>query len=217
MKTGTREAMVLSEVLRSSACMIDHYNLYMTGCQDQQLRTILDRQQRHTLDSFQRLIQMMQSHGLDTSNIPLPTTMPVTAGGAQTTGAAQYGTQWTGRQYGQQTGAASYSPQYTAGSPGVGAQMTAGQPGTQAPTFNDRIISEGALLFHKFGAEINTRAALKSSEPHIRNALTNMARNCIEMSYELYNYMSQRGWYQLPTTPQNFVTHSPTQQQYPPQ
>lgn len=230
MKTGTREAMVINEVLRSSASMIDHYNLYMSNCQDQQLRSILDRQQRHTLDSFQRLTQMMQNHGLDTSNIPMPTTMSITGGtmtATTTTSApAPYGTQWTAPQYNTgQTGTVPYSMQYTAGNQGMSMSTptrtdvrmgTQTQTGTQPTTasFNDRAIAEGALQFHKHGADTVTRAALESSEPHIRTALTSMARNCIEMSYELYTYMSQRGWYQLPDTPQNFISHAPMQQQH---
>ncbi|AGL03278.1 spore coat protein [Desulfoscipio gibsoniae] len=237
MKTGTRQAMVISEVLRSNASMIDHYNLYMNSCQDQQLRSILDRQQRHTLDSFQRLTQMMQSHGLDISNIPMPTTMSMTGTGAMATATttsapAPYGTQWTAPQYSTgQTGTVPYTMQHSIGSQGISmstptrteaplgvpmGMQTGMQTGAQAASntgFNDHAIAEGALQFHKCGADINTRAALESSEPHIRTALTNMARNCIEMSYEIYTYMSQRGWYQLPNTPQNFISHSPTQQQ----
>jgi spore coat protein CotF len=236
MKTGTREAMVISEVLRSNASMIDHYNLYMSNCQDQQLRSILDRQQRHSLDSFQTLTQMMQSHGLDTSNIPLPTTMSMTTGTTMTAATtsttsapAPFGTQWAAPQYSTgQTGTVPYSMQHAIGSQGIGMATptrTSAQLGMQVgmptstqgiPTggFNDRAIAEGALQFHKLGADINTRGALESSEPHIRTALTNMARNCIEMSYEIYNYMSQRGWYQLPNTPHNFISHSPTQTQH---
>jgi len=196
--------------------------MYLNSCQDQQLRSILERQQRHTLDTFQRLVQMMQTHGMDTSRIPMPsaltnmttTSANMTAGGPQTT---QYGTQMASQQPG---GAGQYnqytSAMYPTGNPGIGTQMT-GQTVNQTNAINDKVISEGALLFHKCSADNNTRAALESSEPHIRGALTNMARNCIEMSYELYNYMSQRGWYQLPATPQNFISHSPNQQQQYPQ
>ncbi|WP_243276649.1 spore coat protein [Desulfallas sp. Bu1-1] len=219
MNTGTREAMVLSEVLRSNSCMIDHYNFYLGNCQDQQLRSILDRQQRHTLDSVQRLMQMMQSHGIDTTGMPLPSTMTMTASAPQAASTVQYGTQMTTQQYGTApAGTAQYGAGaiYTAGPPATGTQM-AYQQSTRPTAINDRVIAEGALLFHKCSADTSTRAALESSEPHIRSALTNMARNCIEMSYELYNYMSQRGWYQLPATPQHFISHSPKQQQYPPQ
>lgn len=212
--------------------MIDHYNLYMISCQDQQLRSVLDRQQRHALDSFQRLTQMMQGHGLDTNNIPLPTTMSITGGGTMTTttsAPSSYGTQWAAPQYGTgQTGTAPYStqtignqevgmatpPAPTQGHLGMQMGMQTGTQGIASGGFNDRAIAEGALQFHKLGADVTTRAALESSEPHIRTALTDMARNCIAMSYELYTYMSQRGWYQLPSTPQNFISHSPAQQQY---
>lgn len=226
MNTGTHEAIILSEVLRSNASMIDHYNMYLNSCQDQQLRSLLDRQQRHTLDSFQRLTQMMQSHGMDTSNIPLPATMSMTSSSMSTTVSASspYGSQWSTPQYSStQASAMPYSMQQSSiGSQGMGmgmsmpSQSMGMQTGSQSSStsiFNDRSITEGALQFHKYGADATTRAALESSEPHIRAALTNMARNCIEMSYEIYGYMSQRGWYQLPNSPQNFVSHSTTQQQ----
>lgn len=234
MKHGTREAMVISEVLRTNSSIIDHYNLYLNSCQDQQLRSILDRQQRHTLDTFQRLLQMAQTHGIDTNRMPLPTTMTAAMGETRApTGTVQYGTQTPTPQYGGmqqqsfagQTGQVGmqYGTGYTAGAQGMSPQANV-QAGTQMGTaagtgamLNDRVIAEGALMFHKCSAETNTRAALESSEPHLRNALANMSRNCIEMSYEIYNYMSQRGWYQLPATPQNFISHSTTQQQYPTQ
>ncbi|WP_027364463.1 spore coat protein [Desulfotruncus alcoholivorax] len=216
MKTGTREAMVLSEVLRTNACMVDHYNLYLNTCQDQQLRSILERQQRHTLDSFQRMVQMMQSHGMDTSRIPIPTALTMGTGSQSTQFST--GAQMTAQPYG--TGQYASGSMYTTGTTGMAASMNpqmAGQTGMQTSAINDKMIAEGALLFHKCSADTNTRAALESSEPHLRNALTNMARNCIEMSYEVYNYMTQRGWYQLPETPQNFISHSATQQHSPPQ
>ncbi len=239
MKQGTREAMVLSEVLRINSSIIDHNNLYLNNCQDQQLRGILDRQQRHTLDTFQRLLQMAQNHGIDTSGMPMPATMTANTGnmGGQqgSTGTTQYGNQWSAPQYGAgqqqaftgqqqaytgQTGM-QYGTQYAAGT-GTG-QQQAMQTGITAGTgsmLNDRVIAEGALMFHKFSAEMNTTSALESAEPHLRNALANMSRNCIEMAYEIYNYMSQRGWYQLPSSPQNFISHSAganQQQQYPTQ
>lgn len=229
MKQGTREAMVLSEVLRTNSSIIDHNNLYMSSCQDQQLRSILDRQQRHTMETFQRLLQMAQSHGIDTSRMAMPSTMSVNTGGQQgATGVNQYGNQWSTPQYGAgqqqaytgQTGM-QYGAQYTAGA-GAGQQAAAQTGMTQGmvSTLNDRAIAEGALMFHKFSAEMNTTSALESAEPHLRNALANMSRNCIEMAYEIYNYMSQRGWYQLPNAPQNFISHSAggnQQQQYPTQ
>ncbi len=223
MQRGTREAMVLSEVLRNNACMIDHYNMYMQNCQDQQLRNILERQQRHTLDSFQKLMQIMQNHGLNIDKIPQPSTLNMRVGTQTSPNAQYYGTERSSPQYGgtrQHTETGAYGAQYNIQQSAVpGAEVqTGGQEQVQrAGAINDKVIAEGALIFHKCSADTNTRAALESAEPHIRNALTNMARNCIEMSYEIYNYMTQRGWYQLPAPPRNYISHSPTQQQHPPQ
>lgn len=218
MNKGTREAISLSEVLQNKSCMIDHYNLYINNCQEPQLSSILERQQRHALDSFQKLLQMMQNHGLDTSKIPLPSNISTSTSSTHNTYNAsgnQYSTQqWITQQYG--TGGQTTTDPYTSpyGSDEMG-MSTQNQTRTQSTGFNfsDRVISEGALLFHKCSAETHTRAALESSEPHIRNALTSIARNSIEMSYELYNYISQMGWYQSPPNTQNFISHSPAQQQ----
>ena len=140
---------------------------------------------------------------MDVSNIPLPTTMSFTGSSTMSTNTSASastpsGSQWTAPQYNSmQAGNMPYPTQQS----------------SSASMLNDRSIAEGALHFHKYGADVTTKAALESSEPHIRTALTNMAGNCIEMSYEVYSYMSQRGWYQLPNSPQKFVSHAPQQQQ----
>ncbi|MCL2337059.1 MAG: spore coat protein [Firmicutes bacterium] len=227
MKQGTREAMVLSEVLRLNSCIIDHNHLYLHSCQDQQLRGLLDRQQKHTVETFQRLLEMAHSHGIDTNRMPMPVAMTANMGGQShqaSGGAAHSGSHWPTPQYGaeaQQTYSepleAPYNAQYHAGTGSHQPQMA--QTGTAAgmrQMLNDRVIAEGALMFHKFSAEMTTALALESAEPHLRNALVNMSRNCIEMAYEIYHYMSQRGWYQLPDAPQHFIAHSAgmNQQQY---
>lgn len=211
MKQGTREAMVLSEVMRNHSCMVDHFNFYLGHCQDPQLRSILERQQRHNIDSTQKMMQMMQNHGLDTSQIPQPSTLSMGVGGNQAISNAPYATAMASQPQNTQ------SIYNTTMGTGMGTTMgtgigTMGQE-TGTGIINDKVIADGMLAFHKCNAETVTRGALESAEPHLRQALTNMARNCIEMSYETYNYMHQRGWYQLPVSSPNFVSHAPMQQQ----
>ncbi|ACV62125.1 Coat F domain protein [Desulfofarcimen acetoxidans DSM 771] len=95
-------------------------------------------------------------------------------------------------------------------------QNTHSYPSTNTGTkhLNDKTIAAGALLFHKCGATRSTNAALECSEPHLRNLLAGSARSCMEMAYEIFQFMSHKGWYQLPEIPQRFINHMPSQQQY---
>lgn len=97
------------------------------------------------------------------------------------------------------------------------------QQNNRSRTLSDRTIALGALTFHKCGATRATTAALESAEPHFRSLASDSARSCTEMAYEIFRYMQQRGYYQMPETPVNFVNHMQNQgtqnymhQSYPP-
>lgn len=51
----------------------------------------------------------------------------------------------------------------------------------------------------KTSAITKFQAAIESADPAWRNGLLHCANNCSEMSYELWQYMNQNGYYQLPT------------------
>lgn len=226
-KFGVREAIEMFEMLRDSACMIDHYTDYISHCQDPALRQILENQQRRMVDGYQQTVSVMQGHGLDLTNIPRPqSAVSVQHGGAAAGMADAHG---AAGMAGIQGTAGIAGAQGIAGMPGMpGMQGTAGmagmyggtniqfgmqagqvQPQQQAAarTLNDRTIAQGALTFHKCGATRATSAALESAEPHLRNLAANSARNCMDMAYEIFRYMDQRGFYQMPEMPRNFVSH----------
>jgi spore coat protein CotF len=209
MKPGIREAMEMFEMLRDSACMIDHYTDYINHCQDPQLRQILEIQQRRMVDNYQQKVNVIQGHGLDITNAPRfnsAVNMQVQAAGMA---GMQGSTGVTGAQgsTGMYGGA---NIQFGIQQPGMQAQQQGQQQSpqqTQYRVLSDRTIAQGALMFHKCGAARATTAALESAEPHLRNLAANSARACMDMAYELFRYMDQKGWYQMPEMPRNFVNH----------
>lgn len=195
MQFGTREAMEMSEVIRDSACMIDHFTDYINHCQDPALRQILENQQRHLVEEYNHKISVMQGHGLDVANVPK---IQSSVGQQGTVSSGMHG--HSNVQFGMQQGQGQAGATQT----NLG-QMNMAQSATR--TLNDRTIAQGALMLHKCGALRTTSAALESAEPHLRNLLSNSARTCTDMAYEIFRYMAQRGFYQLPENPANFVNH----------
>ncbi|OYD09499.1 spore coat protein [Paludifilum halophilum] len=81
-------------------------------------------------------------------------------------------------------------------------------PGTTAPNpsgqqLSDRDIASGMLGCAKSSANLRMLASLECADPQIRRMLTQGAVNCGDQAYETFQYMNQRGYYQVPTMPQN--------------
>jgi len=207
MQFGTREAIEMFEVIRDSVCMIDQFTDYISHCQDPALRQILENQQRHLMEEYNHKVSVMQGHGLDLTNLPrIQTTagqQGMAAARMQGSSNIQFGMQQSGQ------GAAMGNANVGQASIGQGTmgQTVMGQGTTR--TITDRTIAQGALLLHKCGAIRATNSALESAEPHLRSLLSNSARTCTDMAYEIFQYMAQRGMYQMPETPTNFVNHMP--------
>jgi spore coat protein CotF len=64
---------------------------------------------------------------------------------------------------------------------------------------DDRDISSIVLGFHKASAGKKMLAALECANPEIRRAMQQGAVNCSEQAYEVWQYMNQSGYYQVPT------------------
>jgi len=191
MKMGTHEAMEMHEILSESICMIDHYAMYLSQCRDPELRRILERQQRHMFDSYNTKVNVMQGQGIDVSRAPRLT---MGAPGMTMGAASGMGIE--------------HQPDY-------GMQQTSPvTPRPEAGRLDDRTIAKGALLFHKCGAVCATNAALECANPQLRNLLASSARSCMEMAYEIFQYMNHKGWYQVPIMPEH--TLNQMQQTYQP-
>ncbi|GIQ67769.1 spore coat protein [Xylanibacillus composti] len=77
-------------------------------------------------------------------------------------------------------------------------------PGTQAPNMSvhqmdDRDVASGMLSSHKSSALFKMIAALECADPQLRSMLQQGAVNCSEQAYEIWQYMNQKGYYQVPT------------------
>lgn len=63
---------------------------------------------------------------------------------------------------------------------------------------SDRSISIDLLNSCKFMAMRDVIGLTESSTPQFRHAIVEMNREHLEMSNELFNYMSRKGWYPVP-------------------
>lgn len=94
------------------------------------------------------------------------------------------------------------------------------QPAPQAPnlqgTFTDQQIASAMLSCHKNSAKCHTAAALECADPHVRQMMVQGATTCTNQAYEVFLFMNQQGWYQVPTmedqTAKTFLhTYQPVQ------
>lgn len=77
-------------------------------------------------------------------------------------------------------------------------------PATQAPNMgmnqmDDRDVASGMLGFHKSSSICKMMGTLECADPGLRRMLQQSAMNCSEMAYEVWQYMNQKGYYQVPT------------------
>jgi spore coat protein CotF len=72
-------------------------------------------------------------------------------------------------------------------------------PHQSVQQLEDRDLSALLLGAMKSSAGIKFYAALECADPQWRSALQQCAINCSEMCYELWQFMNQNGFYQIPT------------------
>ena len=80
-------------------------------------------------------------------------------------------------------------------------------PAPQTPNagpeeIDDRDVASILLSIHKAGAAKKMIAALEIANPAIRRFVQQSAVNCAEQAYEVWQFMNQMGWYQVPTMKQ---------------
>lgn len=80
-------------------------------------------------------------------------------------------------------------------------------PQTQSPSPNSNQLSDQAVAsiilgLHKSGAVCKMMACLECAEPNLRRLIQQSAANCAEQAYEIWQYMNQKGYYQVPTMKQ---------------
>jgi len=85
------------------------------------------------------------------------------------------------------------SPSYGLKSPSPNA------PNVSPDEMDDRDVASGALGCHKASATLRSLASLECADPTIRRMLQHGFINCSEQAFEMWNYMNQKGYYQVPT------------------
>lgn len=76
------------------------------------------------------------------------------------------------------------------------------KPNQSAKEITDEQLSAILLGTIKSSAITKFQASIEASDANWRNGLIQCATSCSEMSYELWQYMNQNGYYQLPTLQQ---------------
>jgi len=72
-------------------------------------------------------------------------------------------------------------------------------PNMRPDQIDDRDIASMMLSLHKAGAAQKMHAALECADPAIRRFVQQSAVNCAEQAYEVWQFMNQVGFYQVPT------------------
>ncbi|MCF8010493.1 MAG: spore coat protein [Clostridiales bacterium] len=72
-------------------------------------------------------------------------------------------------------------------------------PNTSVNQMEDCDIASSILQWHKSSAKHKMSAALEFANPELRGLVQQSSNNCAEQAYEVWQYMNQRGFYQLPT------------------
>ncbi|MEK5324289.1 spore coat protein [Aeribacillus sp. FSL M8-0254] len=89
-------------------------------------------------------------------------------------------------------------------SPSFGASGgTPEAPNSSINEMNDHDVASGMLGCLKASAALRMHAALECSDPELRNVVLQGAKNCAEQAYEVWQYMNQKGYYQVPVFQQN--------------
>lgn len=100
------------------------------------------------------------------------------------------------------TGGKPYPASYNY-SPTYGLRNPAPHSPSMMPTqLTDRDIASGLLGIHKSGSMFKMLAALECADPNLRRLIQQGAMNCAEQAYEVWQYMNQQGYYQVPTMKQ---------------
>jgi len=80
---------------------------------------------------------------------------------------------------------------------------TTQSPNTSVNQMDDRDVASGMLCAHKAGAVFKMAGALECADPNLRRMMQQSAVNCSELAYDVWQFMNQKGYYQVPTMKEN--------------
>lgn len=172
MPFGAHETMEAHEFLEEKLNMMNHLHIYRLQAQDPALRQMIERHLDDTVRIYNQLVSYTHDY------------QPVNPASAQTPSTVQQQSvqhvQTNQIQYGLN-------------------QPAPHQPMFTTTTLNDRQISSALLQFHKTSAINSIHHSLECADPNVRQIMVNTAVNCSHAAYEVFQYMNQRGYYQIPT------------------
>ncbi len=73
------------------------------------------------------------------------------------------------------------------------------EPNTDVNAMDDRDVASGMMGCAKASAVLCANAALECADQNLRSMMTNCTVSAINQAYELFQYMNQKGMYQIPT------------------
>lgn len=169
MPFGAHETMEAHEILTEKINMINHFNLYRQHCRDQVLRQMIDRHLDSAIRSYNQLVSYTHDYQPITHESAAMQNNPMRY--VQGVNQVQYGLNQPAPQLPQMTAAA----------------------------LNDQQIAAAMLSWHKNSAKNNMTGALECADPNVRQMMINGAVACANEAYEVFRYMNQHGYYQVPT------------------
>lgn len=163
-----KELLNLPELLNAHAAMMEKASFEQSTCQDPRLRDIIGRHAQVYRRHFDRLQGILNRSRGATVN--------------QT--AAPYHAPVDGQ------GAGSFTQGFQQFEPYRGPM--------DARRVSDRAVAIGCLEMNKHTALTATWMALEAANPEVRHALMDVARDHVEMAFEMFAYLQQHQWYAAP-------------------
>ncbi|MCK8488361.1 spore coat protein [Paenibacillus sp. MBLB2552] len=87
-------------------------------------------------------------------------------------------------------------------------------PSVNVQQLSDMTISTILLNSHKAGSAIGMLWAAECVDPDVRSLHVMCANNCQQMAYEMFQFMNERGYYEVPAMPQADVSRMASLYQY---
>jgi len=166
MPFGAHETMEAHEMLNEKINMINNFSIYLHNCQNQSLRSMIQRHQQTAIQAYDQLVHYTHDYTAANQN-------------RQTMGMGMPNFQQEQISYGLN------NPQTMA------PQMTGPLP--------DHMIALAVLSFHKNSAKNHMAASLECADTNVRQMLIEGAITCAQQAYEMFLFMNQNGFYQVPT------------------
>ncbi len=170
MTFGAHETMEVHESLNEQINLINHLSLYAEQAHNGQVKSLIDRQMQHMIQSYNQLVSYTHNYQAAQAGSPMTQTQMMNNLEKTSYQDIHYGLQQP---------------------PQVSPQMKG--------RFNDQQILSALLILHKNSAKNAMSASLECADPNLRHMLMNQSIACANQAFETFYMMNQQGQYQVPT------------------